>query len=564
MQTETNPCKGPVPIVIGVTGHRHIDAEQSLSLKSKVCEMLTTIKSKYADSDIILMSGLAIGADTICAEAAIETGCKLLAPLPMERAEYSKDFPAEELIKFNILADSAEDAFSVSPSFDSASSRDDYYVNLGVYLTKHSHLLLALWDGNESNLLPGSTSDVVRMAREKNDDMRKDPLSIAAAIPVLQLATNRANDPLSKSGELFLYNVDETKTGIEKFEGVALFDKINAFNSECIKRSDIIEKNRSASIESCIKNYDISKIKNGKKVLNAFVAADVLSIFSQKKRNDAIRNISLVALGIVLAFLLYDSIDSFTSLIVYGLLMIISATIYVVVRRRMWHEQYLLYRALAESLRIQLYMCIAGIEHSAYIPTWRLDDNLLFVLNSTKNFAVPIEGDDGIETIKECWIKDQLNYHGKSAINKRKKLSINDNLTNTLLVIAILFYFLVLIFEIALPAVMAAEIVDFAMTSFPAVGILTVKGLLKIILGILFAGVAFIANYFGKHALPEKIDNDEKLGALFELASIELEAHKDDISYTRAILVSLANTHVEEVINWYVYNAKNSPELTLC
>ena len=562
---ESNQIKGPLPIMIGITGHRNIDESSLPVLEKRTLEVFSNIKQQYVNSEIIVMSALAIGADTLCAEAAIEAGCKLVVPIPMELTEYRKDFSEEDAIRFDSIIKRADEVIVVSEDFSPDLSRDAYYVKLGEYLKENSHLLIALWDGDETRILPGGTSDVVRMAREKYDTGRKDPLSLAAAIPVLQITAHRQNELLSAdSGDLYLYDLGEKANAIEKFAGLALFDRINAFNEESMKRTKLIEDSRFETAKSCIKDYDISNLKKGESLLSAYVAADVLSMHSQAKRNIAIRNISLIALGMVLSFLLYDEGESIAALLIYGVLMIISVTIYLNVRDKMWHEHYLLYRALAEILRIKLYMGIAGIDYKPHISNWRLDGRLLFVLNSVKNFSAPAKGKEGIEVIKECWVNDQLDYHNNSSGKKKKTQKMNDLLTKLLILVAMLFYVIVVLFEIFFAGTVDTVIIDFSLTSIPAAAALTIGGLLKIIMGTLFAGVAFLANYYGKQALPEKIDNNEKLYKLFSIAAQELEIHKDDVEYTREILLSLADAHIEEVVNWYVYNSKNAPELMVC
>lgn len=555
---------GPLPIIIGITGHRRIDIGQYTELKSKVGEIFKTLKGQYANSEIIVMSGMAIGADTICAEAALENGCKLIAPLPMDLEEYRKDFTGAESKKLDEMLAQADEVFSVTETFLPDSSRDEYYIKLGEYLTKNSHLLIALWDGDESNILPGGTADVVRMARGKYDTKRKDPLNISTAIPVLKISAYREDEQSDNVGEMDFIDSEGVSIKLDKFKGMRLFDMISAFNSDSLENADLIEKDREKSVESCIKDFDVSKVKNGEKLLNSFVCADLLSLHCQRKRNASIRNISLVSLGLVITFLLYDEIESLIALLIYGVLMVSSVMIFLNVRDRKLHERYLLYRALAEALRIQLYMCIAGIDHKTIIPTWRIDRKLLFVVSSLKNFAEPVKDDSGIDVIKDSWIKDQLSYHNKSVSSKRTRQNFNDRLIKILILVAMLFYCIVVILELFIASTMKTEVIDFADTIFPAMGILTLSGVLKIILGILFAGVAFLANYYVKHALPEKIDNDEKLEKLFALANEELEIHKSDYEYTRSILASLADAYVEEVVNLYVYNAKNAPELLVC
>jgi hypothetical protein len=70
------------------TGHRNIPIEYIASLREKVSELLHSLQTEHLHSEIIVLSALAKGADMLCAEVAIETGCMFIAPLPMEIEEY--------------------------------------------------------------------------------------------------------------------------------------------------------------------------------------------------------------------------------------------------------------------------------------------------------------------------------------------------------------------------------------------------------------------------------------------------------------------------------------------
>jgi hypothetical protein len=65
-------------------------------LREKVNKLLRSLQAEHPHSEIIVLSALAAGADTLCAEVALETGCTLIASLSMEIEEYRKDFSEEE------------------------------------------------------------------------------------------------------------------------------------------------------------------------------------------------------------------------------------------------------------------------------------------------------------------------------------------------------------------------------------------------------------------------------------------------------------------------------------
>ena len=84
-----------IPLVLGVTGHRDLRPEDRDRLKDKVRSVLQDLQTEFARRPLLLLSPLAEGADRLVAEVALELGAELIAPLPLPREEYEKDFETE-------------------------------------------------------------------------------------------------------------------------------------------------------------------------------------------------------------------------------------------------------------------------------------------------------------------------------------------------------------------------------------------------------------------------------------------------------------------------------------
>ena len=137
-----------VPIVVGVTGHRRLRVEDYPLLKEKVRQELKKIKDKAPDSPLILLDSLALGGDALCAEVALELGYELEVPLPFEESEYRKDFDEENLKIFDEQKAKASKVFELNKITD-LKQRDDGYRDAGLYIATHSHIVIALWDGEK-------------------------------------------------------------------------------------------------------------------------------------------------------------------------------------------------------------------------------------------------------------------------------------------------------------------------------------------------------------------------------------------------------------------------------
>mgnify|MGYP001814279397 FL=1 len=157
------------PLLIGVTGHRDLTADSVEIAMVEVRNFFTKLKNSLPNTPLKLMSGLADGADRLVAKTALEMGIGVQAVLPMPRSMYEKDFSAESLDDFIELIDSDNVELielslpsSMNPSSAAkyGAERDQLYAQLGEYLILRSGILLALWDGCNSDLT-GGTSDVI-------------------------------------------------------------------------------------------------------------------------------------------------------------------------------------------------------------------------------------------------------------------------------------------------------------------------------------------------------------------------------------------------------------------
>src|ERR1700704_5759523 len=90
------PLPDRLPLVIGVTGHRDLRDEDVPRLEAKVAAIIARLRHDYLADDvetpIIVLSALAEGADRLVARVALAQGARLIAPLPMPREEYRRDF----------------------------------------------------------------------------------------------------------------------------------------------------------------------------------------------------------------------------------------------------------------------------------------------------------------------------------------------------------------------------------------------------------------------------------------------------------------------------------------
>jgi hypothetical protein len=169
-----------LPLVIGATGHRDLRDEDVPALERAVSDAVKRLKREYLHDDpetpIIVLSSLAEGADRLIARVAMDMGAKLIAPLPMEADEYRRDFvpglEPDAAAEFDHLKSKALAApvmrlaeGNTRENVREESRRALQYREVGLFIVRHCHVLIALWNGEDSNAV-GGTAEVVRFKRE--------------------------------------------------------------------------------------------------------------------------------------------------------------------------------------------------------------------------------------------------------------------------------------------------------------------------------------------------------------------------------------------------------------
>ncbi|HEX8788344.1 MAG TPA: hypothetical protein VF793_19320 [Telluria sp.] len=167
MRAPTSP-----PIVIAVTGHRELHADDCARVRAQLSMALDEIAQAAPDAPLDCLSALADGADQLFAQqvlalqASLGTGrVQLLVPLPMPETAYiaSQEQPGTTAFRERFLAlrPRAQAVFEV-PAHGGPLTGAAPYVRLADYIAAKADLLVALWDGDtRAARQPGGTFDVL-------------------------------------------------------------------------------------------------------------------------------------------------------------------------------------------------------------------------------------------------------------------------------------------------------------------------------------------------------------------------------------------------------------------
>lgn len=166
-----------LPLFIGITGHRDLRSEDVELLAGAVHKEIENLRTSYPHTPLALLSPLGEGADRLVARVALTEGLRLIVPLPLPRDLYEASFSDDSSrAEFSALLQQADAVFTLPwiACGEKANSTwgeptneqiEGQYAAMGAYLARYSHVLLALWDGDD---LPeheriGGTAHIVRL-----------------------------------------------------------------------------------------------------------------------------------------------------------------------------------------------------------------------------------------------------------------------------------------------------------------------------------------------------------------------------------------------------------------
>ncbi len=375
-----------IPLAIGVTSHRNIPAAEITAIRSRVRDCLARLARQYPELPLTVVSALAQGGDQLVAEEALAAGARLVAVLPMDRAQYAQDFldPADharfdalcaraEIIELPRIAGNSLDDADKAPT---GAERDRHYAQAGVYISSHCHVLLAIWDGKASPRLGGTAQTVEyhlfgtrpasaerRRTRSGYAPLNTDIERLCYHIVSSREGADGAPAPPLRALDTFWRVGDRATPGTEPMPEPfrAAFANMTEFNADWDKYRAEIDAKTALRFA-----HTAGTATPPNMIHTLFQAADWLAIHFQRRVYFAMRAIYTVAALMGVAFMCYADFPAQDYMIfVFLALFAFGGGMSLLARRRGWHRKYLDYRALAEGLRVQSYWRRAGLSVTA-------------------------------------------------------------------------------------------------------------------------------------------------------------------------------------------------------
>lgn len=512
-----------IPIVIGATGHRDLRDEDVPQLRDVVRNELAKLQAAYPHSSFVMLSSLAAGADTLCAQEALALGIRLVCPLPFEVDEYRRDFEGADAETFESLLQQANEVF-VAPAQEPATPERDFgYRQAGIYVATHCHALLALWDGTPGEEGGCGTGEAVSFMLE-GDYIGAPPFDAEGDGAIIHISCPRRS---RNQGLPITVRLIEERAG-SLHETLARTD---AFNADC---------------------ESVTEIAAGSSLQGAYDAADRLSMHFQTRYVRTLWALSLFCVLLVMAFLLYDEADMNFMLVAWGVIIVAYAVFYRLVVRGKYHQKYIQYRVLAESARVQIHLSSLGIAANVGNDfTWTQRHDIMWVRKALDAFLIgaPTPAYAAPDEVKSTWIDGQLTYHKKAAKRDGGKLARSNRITWAIFICTVIVFLVIAVLEFGFPDLMSSSVLGLELRAWG-----------KIIWGCLTVVVVFVAGYYGRLSFERKAFDHEKMALLFAAASRRYDAAPEEYE---AVFRDLAREEIIENGNWMSYCKEDRPTFSL-
>jgi len=418
---------GRIPIVLAVTGHRSVDPGNH-ALVAATAAACKALRARFPSSPFLILSGLAEGADRLVARVAMDTlDARLIAILPMPRADFAEDFPdPASRAAFDALLARAESVVALDPPAGDAwrvqgAARDQLYARVGAVLAEHAQILFALWDGAPARGV-GGTGDVVEWflrgyaptacSYYAGTLSPLDPPEPGLLVHV-DPATARVSERASTKGRGTPSSIETILAKTDEFNGF-----VRAHRPAIAGGRPLLPEQLSADAGARARADALAAAVPGPAA--AYVAADTISVrFARIVRTvDALLYAS--AFGVFFVYNYLEAWPAFSFLYV-AVTAAMAGSVWCV-RRRRYDTLFLEYRALAEAMRVLFFWRIAGVAQPAWLCYLAKHSGVVHWVRHavrTTQFrhdaaapALPgIAPPDGLAVARRDWVEAQIDYY---------------------------------------------------------------------------------------------------------------------------------------------------------
>ena len=555
---------------IGVTGHRDLEATGLSTVRANVQSALEQVIDRCRPARVELVTGMADGADQTVADVALALGCRIHIALPKPFDEYRTELSAEGQQRLDELTSEPNARISVVEG-SSAGTDEDLgdaapYRNLGDYLARSCHLLIALWDG-QTVRKPGGTLDVLATHLDRVDGGRAH-----VDAPVLIDAANEAEDrpgptaiwiyanrstSASSGSPVVKFLVGSGVPGVWRAKEqlpVGLAGMLDALSTAATAAADKPGSDPGYPLcDPLPDDLDPTRREALDEIQSAYLTADRLAIRHQSRSDRAFIGTSLIAASMGFSFLWFAKIDDHVAWL-YGYLVLFVGgyLVFRVARSRHWLRHHLSMRVLAETLRVRFFTTMLGIADE-------VDTRSVLTLTGVSSFPgfewvaeadrigvptkqnLPAELTSRSEFVREKWVGDQAGYFERKINQLRARHERLEMVQRVLYVLSFLAAVVIIVYGYDLKKVYAP-------------GHVSVKTILIFLMGLLPLWLTFWELHQSRMATSELLWQYRNQAMIFRGASVQLhDVATDAVDVKLGIYRILAERSLFETYLWTIH-----------
>jgi len=469
-----NESPGPLPIIVGVTGHRDLRPQDLPALEAIVTRILQELRVAHPHTPLLVLSPLAEGSDRLVARVALDVGVRLIVPMPLPQDIYEQDFSSDDSrAEFRQLLSQAESSY-VLPLLagnttdgieQHGDQRNRQYAQVGALIAKLSQVFIALWDGRTGaghDDKVGGTGEVVRFRLEgipSSYEAAINPLSLSSSGPVHHIVTPREGQTVPEGAltDTLLLPNRQTAASFDELRG--WMDQFNADALEFRKAMAAGRVSSQAQLlqveEGALAGAVLALPHSARITLERYAVADTLAVHFAGLTRSATRKMFVWVFVSALFFNLFHSLPhghlpEHPSLqerllaMPWLLLLFLAASVVASywIRKDVEEEDYQNkhqdYRALAEALRIQFFWHVAGVPAKVVDHYLRKQRGALeWIRNALRAWdaeALPYESRETSVPVAEAqlayvgqhWVSEQRNYYASKARREQATLEAEE------------------------------------------------------------------------------------------------------------------------------------------
>ena len=565
-----------VPLLVGVVGHRDLLPGEVPAIRVAAERLLRAIRDCQPDVPVKLLSAQAEGADLLVADVAHELGIGIIAVLPYSSSQCRTDLTSDGARAAFDRTMAGAERFELAPVADgntdaperACEARDRQFERAGDLIALHSSLLIAVWDGLDTEHRAGTAQSIKRRRGQADDSAdsaraRTEGLFVTADNDLTyEIRCSRLSSPAARKDGV----------GIVGFvSGQATYGPVDHGIPPMLTAQLL----RTAEFNRDARRHAGRIAHEGRSLLQAapdpapaalppldglFAAADWLAVHYRRCFTRALA--ARFSLWAALASLLLafkkspDGIFGFLAISAVLLAFALGGLLALWARRGGWDRRYLDYRALAEGLRVDFYWELAGVR--AHFDDAFAHEGLLHrhaqldwiraamrVVNLRCALTPSAVTPEAFEHTLAAWVSEadltggpgQLHYYRRSIATLERRLARSEHASHAMLIAGMVLA-VILAADVALPLFDQPQVLG----PMP-------RSLMLTALALLTAYTAIFEVYLAEKADRTLVRQYRHMESLFALAARELRSVRRNVDKL-GILRTLGHACLTEHAQW--------------